>query len=338
MTPRETQPFAGRSILLAMTEDAGFLDEFRRNLEDLGFKVSTVTPRPGKFRYPSLGHRLLATVRRLFGDRTYKRTLIARFHAEEPGRLIAAAGRTDYALVIRPDLFSHAHLAAIQRQAGRCYGYQWDGFGRFPGLEERIPYFRIFYAFDPRDARPGAGVRFLQNFWFDHLADEPAVRHEPVDAYYIGSYDGRLPVLLSLAERLRRHGQSLRMILAGPVPGPRLPAPGVSFPRDGLSYAQNLDHVRSARILLDVPHLDIHQGFSFRVFEALGAGKKLITTNPRILGSDFYHPDNIHLLTDDDAALARFLAAPAVPVDPAVRLRHGFSAWIRRVLEEEPAA
>lgn len=327
--------FKGKSIMVLMPADAGIYVEIERHLRRLGFHVRMITGLPERFRYRSLGDRLRNLLHKAVGDRGHKRRLILAQMKSQVDWSIDEAGRVDYALVIRADCFTHAQLEAARRNSGRCYGYHWDGLGRFPGIEERLGYFRKFYVFDPADARPTEGVEHADNFWFDRIAGDAVLAQPSVDVYYVGTYDGRVPFLLKTFERLRRQGQTIRAIVAGRNPGPRPSVAGVSFPEDGISYPENLDLLPSARIILDVPHLDVHQGLSLRVFEALGAGKKLITTNPHVLRCDFYHPDNIHLLTDDDASLARFLSVPAVPVASDLRLRHGFSAWLRRVLEME---
>jgi len=327
--------FKGKSIMVLMPADVGIYAEIRRNLEHLGFRVSMVTSLPERFRYRGLGERLSNLLHKVVGDYGYKRRLILRHMSNQIDCSIDEAGPVDFALVIRADFFAHAQLEKARRNSVRCYGYHWDGVSRFPGVEGRLKYFRRFYVFDPVDARPTEGVLHADNFWFDRIASDSSSAKPDVDVYYVGTYDGRAPFLLRTLERLRHHGQTLRAIIAGQNPGPRPEIAGVSFPEKGITYSENLDLLPSARVILDVPHLDVHQGLSLRVFEALGAGKKLITTNPQVLRCDFYHPDNIHLLTDDDAALARFLSVPAVPVAPELRLRHGFSAWLRRVLEME---
>ena len=329
--------FKGKSIMVLMPADAGIYAEIRRNLEQLGFRVTMVTGLPEKFRYRGLGERLRNLLHKAIGDRDYKRRLILEHMKNQVDWSIDEAGRADFALVIRADCFTHAQLEKARCNSGKSVGYHWDGLGRFPGIEERVRYFNRFYVFDPADARPAEGVAHTDNFWFDRVAGDCASTKPDVDVYYIGTYDSRVPFLLRTFERLRRQGQTIRAIIAGMNPGPRPDIAGVSFPEQGITYSENLDLLPSARLILDVPHLDVHQGLSLRVFEALGSGKKLITTNPHILRCDFYHPDNIHLLTDDDAALARFLSVPAVPVAPELRLRHGFSAWLRRVLEMENA-
>lgn len=327
--------FKGKSIMVLMPPNIGIFVEIRRNLQQLGFDVRMVTGQLEGFRYRHFGERLGNLLCKLIGDRGYKRRLVLKHMERQIDWSIADAGRVDFALVIRADCFTHAQLEAVRRQSGRCYGYHWDGVHRFPGVEERVRYFRRFYVFDPQDARPAEGILHIDNFWLEHAGGRTAPALAAVDVYFIGSYDSRAPFLLQIFERLRRHGQSLRVIMAGAAPGPRPAIAGVSYPLVPTTYAENLELVPAARIILDVPHLDIHQGLSLRVFEALGAEKKLITTNPLIQGYEFYHPNNIHLLTDDDAALARFLSTPYVPLDPAIRLRHGFASWLRRVLEME---
>lgn len=329
----EMSGFQGKSIIVLMPPDVGIFTEIRNNLQRLGFSVQMITGQPEAFRYRHFGERLGNLLRKLVGDGGYKRRLIQRHMKDQVDWSIAKAGRADFALVIRADCFTHAQLEAIRGKSDRCYAFHWDGVGRFPGVEERLRYFRKFYVFDPTDARPADGIFHLDSFWLEPAAEVASLSPASVDVYYIGTYDGRAPFLFETFERLRRQGQSLRAIIAGSSPGPRPSIAGVSFPEKWLTYAENLDLVPSARILLDVPHLDVHRGLSLRVFEALGFGKKLITTNPGVLRCDFYHPANIHLLTDDDAALDRFLSAPAVPVDPAIRLRHGFSSWLRRAFE-----
>src|SRR3546814_2292419 len=86
----------------------------------------------------------------------------------------------------------------------------------------------------------------------------------------------------------------------------------------GIAYTDNLLMSYHSKVLIDVHHGE-HQGLSFRVFEALSFGKKLITTNQQIRRYDFYHPNNISIWgnhTMDE--LEAFLAAPVIPALPHV--------------------
>ena len=81
----------------------------------------------------------------------------------------------------------------------------------------------------------------------------------------------------------------------------------------------------------------IHNGLSFRAFEALGYQKKLITTNENIKKYDFYHPDNVFVWDGKDKnGLEEFIQRPYFKIDCAIREKYGFKNWIHYVLNIRP--
>ncbi len=57
--------------------------------------------------------------------------------------------------------------------------------------------------------------------------------------------------------------------------------------------------MEKARVILDV-NSDIQNGLSFRIFEALGYNKKIITTNSEITKYDFYNSNNICVIDPEN--------------------------------------
>ena len=47
----------------------------------------------------------------------------------------------------------------------------------------------------------------------------------------------------------------------------------------------------------------MQKGLTLRVFEAIGAGKKLITTNQYIQNYSFYNPNNIYIINRENIKL-----------------------------------
>jgi spermidine synthase len=47
----------------------------------------------------------------------------------------------------------------------------------------------------------------------------------------------------------------------------------------------------------------LQKGLTLRVFEAIGAGKKLITTNQYIQNYSFYNPNNIYIINRENIKL-----------------------------------
>lgn len=80
-----------------------------------------------------------------------------------------------------------------------------------------------------------------------------------------------------------------------------------------------------------------HCGLSFRTFEAMGYDKKLITTNAEIIKYDFYNPNNIFVLNNDNLAkLNEFLEKPYEPLPVEIKQKYSFTNWIRYVFDEKP--
>ena len=101
-------------------------------------------------------------------------------------------------------------------------------------------------------------------------------------------------------------------------------------------FQDNLKAVHKAKALIDFVTSD-HTGLSFRVFEALGYGKKLITTNVEVAHYDFYHPNNIFIWDGQDLeGIEAFMRKPYMPIDPDIKEKYSFSNWIRYILNLEP--
>ena len=104
----------------------------------------------------------------------------------------------------------------------------------------------------------------------------------------------------------------------------------------GKSFGENLNQAKCAKILVDFK-TPIHNGLSFRAFEALGYQKKLITTNENIKKYDFYHPDNVFVWDGKDKnGLEEFIQRPYFKIDCAIREKYGFKNWIHYVLNIRP--
>ncbi|SMB90481.1 hypothetical protein SAMN05660772_01528 [Pasteurella testudinis DSM 23072] len=102
------------------------------------------------------------------------------------------------------------------------------------------------------------------------------------------------------------------------------------------SFHDNLLEARQSKVLLDFV-INAHHGLSFRAFEALGHDKKLITTNGDIIDYDFYHPNNIFILNENNIdELPDFLAKPFYNIEQKIKEKYSFGNWIKYVLDIEP--
>lgn len=100
-----------------------------------------------------------------------------------------------------------------------------------------------------------------------------------------------------------------------------------------LSLEQLIDLVGCSRIIIDAQHPK-QTGLTMRSIEALGANRKLITTNKDIQNYDFYDPNNI-LIVDrkDPKVTVDFLNAEYIEVNENVYKKYSLESWLETIFD-----
>ncbi len=326
------QHFEGKTIVLGAPTDFNFSGIIEQELRHLGFNVVSISYSRAGFKYKNIFQRLESFFHKNFlGHRDYKQRLCTKHVEELTMSRLEKVPYADYALLIRPDQYSEQVVNKIKRIAYNVCAYQWDGLERFPAVKKYIDWFDHFFVFDPKDISDHPNVRPITNFYTESFQPyyDPESRS---DAYYLGTYirdrasevEDILTTLQSLGLNVKHHicyrGSDTRKFRQ------------LDTTRDLLTYWQNLHFAYNTNLLIDVSN-HVHKGLSFRTFEALGFGKKLITTNPDVRQYDFYHPNNILVWGGHDRSeIEAFLRTPYMPVAQEIREKYSFSNWISYVL------
>lgn len=325
--------FQGKSIILGVPHHFGLPHCFIKNLEYLGFKVFCV-PHDEKAK-----HRLTwkdkaqhGIKKFLFNNPLHKPEKIAKLQSEAQLKLLHSFPKVDYALVIRPDLFSKTVLQKISEQASFSAGYQWDGMSRFPLVASRIPFFDQFYVFDQEDVKKHTGTQHITNFYFDYLPKSAPIQQ---DVFFIGTYmKDRMQPLAQLSQILKDENLSLSIKVVCYSQSKTQPYQDtpIQFIPNGESFETALKQSIASNVLIDMENT-AHKGLSFRCFEAVGFSKKLITNNALVKNYDFYDKKNIFVLEDswDIHGLVAFLQEPYQP-KPEIAQQYSFSSWISKIL------
>lgn len=332
-----------KTILLGMPEVSELYKLIEDNLKFKGFHVINIVEDSLSFRYPSFRSHLYVKYRKLIHKDTYaKKQLQWQILQKNIARKIEQAGGLDYALFISGDIYSKAFLEFIRSQSRNgIVNYQFDGLHRFPAIYPLIDTFDRFYVFDPNDLAEKE-YHFLPatNFYFDHKLSEPQPQPEN-DFYFIGVHiPSRQAFINHFAQMAKQHNWKIDFNIAwkkSPKKGRQLyPQHNINLIKQPLSFAANQQRALQSKILVDFV-VNEHKGLSFRVFEALGFNKKLITTNTDIAHYDFYHPDNILILNNHNwHEIHHFLNAPMHPIPEEIRTKYSFSNWINYILDIEP--
>lgn len=328
----------GKSIIIAIPNDFGLPKMFRENLEFLGMKVYALD-HSQNHQSISLSDKIKHIQRKIFnGDRTYKSV------ARESNRLKiekrlhlnflnSLEKKTDYALILRPDLLNDEVIEKIKNSTKNLVGYQWDGLRRYPGIYKKLDFFESFFVFDPEDLAFNPNFKLMTNFYFDYnLKFNESPEN---DIFFIGSHiESRMPLLMEISSFLMKAGFQIDINVMGS--SKKYIAShyetGITFIKEIFDFKKNYARIENSASILDLLN-DVHTGLSLRTFEAIGFRKKLITNNTQVTNYDFYNKNNIFVLGERPIEeLKNFLTTPYENLDRNISAKYSFTNWIANIM------
>lgn len=334
-----------QTVILAMPPIFGIHQVIAENLRFHGFEVTELIYEEGKFTYANIWQRLKKLFyRNLLRQREYKKEqLFQPYLADFTAKLDQIEGQADYCFMIWPGVFPSSFMQTLRDKSRLMLHYNWETLEFLEHEFYKIKFFDKFMFFDPYDIgrRPEYADKLIPatSFWFDCYLQE---EQNDGSLFFIGSHHKeRIADIRAFYLAAESIGlpTDFRIVSKNPQEAEQeLALPGVRYlsSADALPYRDNLLAARKAGVLVDFLHTK-HHGLSLRVFEALGYGKKLITTNPTVVHYDFYHPDNIFVWSGGNTEeLKAFLQHPYSPPPEALKQKYSFDNWIRWAFDIEP--
>ncbi|MEO6079198.1 MAG: hypothetical protein ABIQ86_05405 [Steroidobacteraceae bacterium] len=195
------------------------------------------------------------------------------------------------------------HLVRIYREAlsgARFVLYYWDSLRTHDYLPY-VGYFDQVFSFDPQDVGKHPELRYLPLFYATRFRELRAPGRRSWDLAFVGvaSSMRRYEQLAAFEDWARHSGLRFnKYLVVSPIFFLRMLLRGrrlrsVHF--RWLAPEQVVDIYRSAVAIVDLPN-NSQSGFTMRTFEALGAHRKLITTNEAILKEDFHTRESIYVI------------------------------------------
>lgn len=219
--------------------------------------------------------------------------------------------------------------------------YQWDSIARLQGIHERLPFFDRVLTFDRKDALAHGGLVFRPLFFRESgNAQDDGKPGCDIDVSFIGwLHSDRLQSVWRMEADARAQGLSTFVYLyTGMFTWLRLAARGSArgVHLRPLSYRQLMEINRRSKCILDLPHA-AQTGLTMRAIEALGLGKKLVTTAGDIVNYDFYTPANVKVVGEASPVIDRnFVERPCDRIPARVLDGYSLDAWIADVTARRP--
>jgi hypothetical protein len=209
--------------------------------------------------------------------------------------------------------------------------YQWDSITNYD-YSSKIPHFDFCASFDRQDC-DSLDITYLPLFYPTKTRRSNSAM-DKYDIGFVGSYTkDRLQFVLKVAIACADLKLSFYRFIFVPIVGfsklPRREQRHLSFRR--LTEARYLKQMQRCRCIVDYHHQQ-QSGLTMRTIEALGLGKKLITTNSMIALEPFYSADYIQIISMDKPVIdADWVKRPSREYARIEHLR--LDNWLNRLFE-----
>lgn len=302
----------------------GYIDALVEKLEaKKNVQVTYINTGKISFSYSSWRQKMENFFLKIFTGRNLKREYISRQIKQK----LDPVGPQNITLVVRGDRLEEDLLQYLKSKSKRFIAFYFDANSNIPRQEDLIPFFDEVYSYEKEDVAKH-GLKFITNF----IPFDKTFPTNGKGVFNISSYDDRFDALKTIAEQIKSHSYPFEIIVRKEEP---ISSDLIKVVPEYLSPEEVREHIVASDILLDVQKED-QQGLSFRVFEALGYDKKLITTNKDIVSYDFFNPSNILVIDKQRPVITKeFLHTPFQPVPEEIKSRYRRDRWIREVIGVE---
>jgi hypothetical protein len=313
---------ATKKILVIAPYAFGYTSHLQRVLNDFSnVEASILYLDQPAFVYRNMLHKLQNFFSKMILGKNLKKTYVRdRLKAK-----ISELGNQDTIFIIRPDMLDDKLLGFIKSHTNTFIAYYYDSTRRFPRKAEIVEFFDTIYSYDKEDVA-NFGFQFLTNY----IYEESKEADHSYQFFNISTYDFRFPVLEKLAGYIREHSWTYKILVFN---GSHMPAKNVEIITEQLSIEEVSALIKKCKILLEIQRTD-QLGLSFRIFEALGHRKKLITTNEDIVNYDFYNPQNILVVDEHNINIPdQFVNSPYAEVDESILAKYRVENWVRPIFD-----
>ncbi len=322
------RPLEGRRILFVGVGFFSYDTIIADGLRAMGADVEAVAERPGLLLQ---SHLLSSPINKL----PLLRKRVQRRHED---RLKAQLDdhQFDTVLVLKGDSLGIGFLDLLRRAHPEATFilYQWDSINLIKNFSELRKRFDRCLTFDRRDAASDETLVFRPLFF---SRQSKSLEASPHGAVFVGSmHSNRLKLVKQVKSYAEAQGIPVRVYIRMGLfnfVSQFIKGDLRDIHFRALPYETYVAWTKQAEAVLDFPH-PLQSGLTMRTLEAIGLGKKIITTNREIANYSFYGSENICVLTEEQPLIPDgFLDRTPAVYDPEIVKRFSLQQWLLDVLD-----
>ena len=269
-----------------------------------------------------------------------KETMIERYQIKYLKKI--SENRYDYVFVIVGRYLKKFFLEELRAKNHDAVFilYLWDDIKRIENYEFSKNYFDRIYSFDPNDAKR-ENIHFLPLFYCGLVNADPWAeqRKKKLDVFsvmylhtdrekiakkLVRKYpDARIKIIFkcsllkAIKSRINRTEESKKIV----------------YRKKTVSEKKLISGMMSSCALLDI-QFPSQVGLTMRTFDTMSAGRKLITTNASIQYYDFFHENNILIISREQPEIpSEFLVKVYQPISDSILKKYSLEEWLNVMFE-----
>ena len=324
---------ANKNILFVAPSFFGYGQEIKQELEKQGAQVDLLLDRPFKSSF-------------MKGMTTINRQMVMGIAKQYYQKKLMEYARSHYDLVfvingqtLSPQILSQWRQAFPRAQ---FVLYVWDSIKNRQTIQKNFEFFDCCFSFDKNDA-DFFGLNFHPLFFSRGFQNTRPQNTSSYDVSFVGTaHTNRYAVVSTISQLFSKNIRFYKYLyLQAKWVYFYYKATNPTFRSSTMNeFVFNpLDKEMVQKIffqstsILDIEH-PLQTGLTIRSLEALGAKKKLITTNKNIIDYDFYNSENI-LVLDRNAPKIReeFFYEPYKEVDDLIYKKYSIVGWLDQILQ-----
>jgi hypothetical protein len=234
----------------------------------------------------------------------------------------------DVILTIKGDFITPKSILEFKQYTKKSIGFFNDNTYRCPKIKRVLHCFDEVYSFEKEDCTK-FNLKFAPN-WIYNSDNTENKTHFDYDVFNISSIDKRLPILKRIAANLASQKINFKFIVYDKKQQDN--DENITYIRKHMPLTEVNDYISRSKVLLDINRIG-QIGLTFRVFESLGLGKKLITTNADIKNYDFYNPNNILIIDEKNPIIpVSFFENEYEKIPESIYNKYTLEGWTENVI------
>ncbi len=260
----------------------------------------------------------------------YKISLKEKKYIENMVRVVESQGPFDIVFCVKPSICPHGFMEYLKAKKIPMISHIWDSFSFDLKQINYLKYFDKVSTFDEEDAKK-YNLNFNPNFFIEEYVKEN--KNIEYDVSTVMSYGERFQLLEDFAKYLSKIGIKYLFIV---VTDKNIKSDYVTIQKEKVSLKESYEYISKSNAVLEIGHTDKNRlyqgGLSFRVFEALGNKKKLITTYNPIKEYDFYNENNTAIISKENYTMdKKFFQSEYMELRDEIYEKYSNKAWIKRI-------